>query len=289
MEVNKSEQSIEQQVEQVEQAIPTNISNTTLIQNIKDNIEKIQELYQANRSKCNIGLSIISVLSVLAGLVNLSAYTNLFFVALVYMSARALGKFYGSIDISSGDTGSSSPLDEINSNNLANLSKTLLELANGWTGYAGLVIFDWVLDGTMELFGGLVLDMVLQCIRIYVYIMYTRLYIGLLEPICANSERELTGKHIISSEKAEQLKIPTGVKYLINVISVNNVFCLNICGKLNLRVLKLTNGFFSGIIDLITNSSAGGLKALGGSLLSSIQVQNLTKIMEFIRNYSKSS
>lgn len=191
-------------------------------------ISLIKEYYLRNQVNIDAIGNLIFFMLVLFEWFNLSLIHNLYFLALVYMTVNAVGNHYNKLSKTENDI-------EI-------LNEFIL-ISNNWLTYSSLLICHKLNDLIDYLMGGgISIKIILHLGKLLLYMYYTKQFCNSLNKVKIESRDTYIG-----DEMAKNASLPSCVKHLINIISINNIFCNNIF-IINHRILlfidyRLTSSF----------------------------------------------
>ena len=244
-----------------------------------------KNIYLQNKKPVNFILCIVCFVMIMLQWLDLSLISNLYFLGLIYMTVRITGTFYNKIPTLETKFNDGTYIQQgIESLDQKQSHKMLAEFSSiscNWLTYSSLILCDWILQ-TINSIIGTGLSPVVQIIRFLLYMQYCREFIKSLEPYCKDlSHNEVT---YISDELAKNILLSIYAKHLINLMSINNVFCINLFARANLKVLTFIDNCSSSGIDILSNIACEFLKhASKAKTLSSNAVQNTLGNLHFIQ------
>ena len=122
------------------------------------------------------------------------------------------------------------------------------------------------------------------------YMYYCRLFIKSLEPHYVTIA--LSDKTRISDEVGIQFNLQRPVKHLINIMSINNIFCHNLFLRANLWILQVIDSCSLACIDLVSSFAVEGYNRASNARSYSSNVALNAKIYidlftEWIQSFTK--
>lgn len=138
----------------------------------------------------------------------------------------------------------------LNDTECKKLLNEFTNLSNNWLMYASLILCDYVIFSLDVLISGIIIGSILRIIRFVLYMKYCKQFVQILEPYREVSSSE---KIILSDEDAEILSLPVQVKHLINLMSINNIFCHNLFAKANHSLLTSIRDYSSLGVDMLSH------------------------------------
>lgn len=236
-----------------------NINFVNMAKSVYDYSDTGKQIYLQNKKNVDLALCILCFFFILLGWLNISIISSLYFLGLMYMTVITVGVFYNKLPTAADkELSLQQRVDIMDNIQVKTVLFEFASLTSNWLMYASLVICDWSIQTVNTLIGGgLILGSGLQIGRFLVYMHYCRYFIKSLKPYCDNANAEKT---FISEGLAKSLSLSNNVKHLINVISINNVFCYNLFAKANMKVLMLIDGCSSAGVDMLSTICLEALK-----------------------------
>jgi hypothetical protein len=210
----------------------------------------IKDAYSQNRDSVDLALCMVCLLFIIFGWFDLSIISSLYFLSLVYMTVRSVGSFYNQLPTEHANL--QAKVDAMDPFYSKKMLAEFSMLATSWLVYSSLVSVDWVIQSVNSLVGiGLMFQPILRVWRFLLYVQYCKQFSKSLEPYC--SESYSLEKTFVSDELAKSIPLSIHAKHMINIMSINNVFCYNLFTKANIKVLTVIDEYSSFGIDTISN------------------------------------
>jgi hypothetical protein len=211
-----------------------NIDYVRLIDTLRDKLVSLKQTYMENKALSDKLLCLVCSALVLLDLFDLSLIKHLYFLNLVYRTAELAGSYYNKLPRQNNAVDSK---DSKNALESLDMLDDIVKVSNNWLIYSSLVVCEWCLHFLVNLLSGFGILMILV-LRIMKYLLYMYHCKEFCKSLQSNETTELKNTYI-GDELSERLCLSPCIKHLVNVISINNIFCYKIFGVANKKVLSV--------------------------------------------------
>ena len=227
-----------------------NINFVGIITSLSDKLSLVKNLYNQNKKIVDSVLCVISLTLILLGRFDLSLVHKLYFCALTYMTVNALGSFYNKLP----KNGTSSPtvdmkvsIEALEHKESCEILHEIVLIGNNWLTYVSLIMCDWLLNIIEYLIGGIIISFILHVGKFLLYMQYCKQFCKSLDKVETMQYRDT----YIDEQLSKNVSLPVYVKHLINLMTINNVFCHSMFAVVNLKVLSLIDFCLTSSLDLL--------------------------------------